>query len=178
MERDMRTPCGAICSILSDAGLASTHSLSGTEEHRCCDPMSSRPVAGPRPPSSPVAVIVAVVMTPVPHAMPMVVRPAMVVPVPTVVVMTPVTMMVVMAVMVMMGMGHRLRCREHGRTDGHDREDRGLDDMGHDTLLSARIGLEGQSRFATGRFTASGGRGDWPGRHGRDKVTYRRAART
>lgn len=73
-----------------------------------------------------------------PDAVPVNVRP---VPVTTVVVMTPVVVMTVMMMamvvvaVVAMAVGHGLRSREHGRTDGHDREHRRLDEARHDVPL-------------------------------------------
>ena len=70
-------------------------------------------------------------------AMPVVVRPTMVVPVaPMVMMMTPMAVVVMpVMMMVMMTMGHGGRCGEHGCSHGHEREHRRLRETGHDVLL-------------------------------------------
>ena len=88
------------------------------------------------------------VVTPMPDAVADEAGPAVVVPIAAVVVMPPMAaVMVMMAMVVMtavmmmatvvMAVGHRLRRRDDGRTHGHDRESRRLEEARHDLFLSA-----------------------------------------
>lgn len=128
---------------------------SSTIAHRCCLAMSSSPgkVARPGPNRAGTCsrspdVAVAMVVTPMPDAVANEAGPAVVVPIAAVVVMPPMAaVMVMMAMVVMtavmmmatvvMAVGHRLRRRDDGRTHGHDRESRRLEEARHDLFLSA-----------------------------------------
>lgn len=88
---------------------------------------------------------VAMVVAPMPDAVADEAGPAVVVPIAAVVMMAPMAamvmmmamMMMVMAFVMVMAVGHRLRRRDDGRTHGHDREGRRLEEARHDLILSA-----------------------------------------